>query len=152
MCRLLILLLSVFVLVACDKSFKDPKPENFIEKEVMEDIMYDIKLLSAARSKNFKLLKDNNVNSSAYIYNKYDIDSLTLRQNIDYYSTYSFKRFKEMEMNIRKRYENEKKKINAELKLKDSAREMNKKEKLVKEKGIYKSSLDLEKEKKEESN
>lgn len=151
MYRLLIFLLSIFLLTACDKSFKDPKPENFIEKEVMEDIMYDIKLLSSARSKNFKLLKDNNVNSSEYIYNKYKIDSLTLRQNIDYYSTYSFKRFKEMEMNIRKRYEQEKKKINAELKLNDSVSKMNKKEKRIKKKEVFKSSVSEELEENQEN-
>ena len=47
-----------------------------------------------------KVLKDNNVQADLYIYEKYKIDSITLRQNIEYYATKSFRKSKEIEEKI----------------------------------------------------
>jgi len=114
MCRILIILL--FVTVSCDKNFKAPKPDNLIEQPVMEKILYDIKLLQASKSKKFKVLKDNNVQSDVYIYQKYKIDSITLRQNIAYYATVSFKKRKEIEERIRLQFVANKEAIGEEAK------------------------------------
>ncbi len=115
-----VILIVVFLLGACDENFKAPKPDNFIEQAVMEDILYDVKLISAARSKSFKKTKDSNLKADKYIYHKYKIDSITFKQNLDYYATTSFKRFKEMEENIKLRFMKEKEVISDELKRADS--------------------------------
>ncbi len=107
--KLLIVLL--LVIVSCDKSFKAPEPDNLIEQPVMEEILYDISLLKAAKSKSYKILKDNNVQADVYIYEKYKIDSITLRQNIEYYATSSFKKAKEIEERIKLRFDTEKAEI-----------------------------------------
>lgn len=99
-----VILILLFVTVSCDKSFKTSEPDNLIEQDVMEEILYDIKLLQASKSKKYKILKDNNVQADAYIYNKYKIDSITLRQNIEYYATDSFKESKKIEERIRLRF------------------------------------------------
>jgi len=108
--------------VSCDKTFVAPEPDNLIEQPVMQEILYDIKLLKASKSKNYKVLKDNNVQADLYIYEKYKIDSITLRQNIEYYATKSFKKSKEIEENIKAQFKAEKaaieKKITDSLKAK----------------------------------
>lgn len=89
-------------------SFKAPEPDNLIDQPVMEEILYDISLLKAAKSKSYKILKDNNVQADVYIYEKYKIDSITLRQNIVYYATSSFKNAKGIEERIKLRFDAEK--------------------------------------------
>lgn len=99
-----VLLLFIMLLVSCDNDFKAPEPDHLIEQKTMEDILFDIKLLKAAKSKNYKILMDNNVQVDAYIYDKYKLDSITLRQNMSYYATASFKKYKEIENNIKLRF------------------------------------------------
>ena len=105
------LLVLLLVTVSCDKSFKAPEPDNLIDQPVMEEILYDISLLKAAKSKSYKILKDNNVQADLYIYEKYKIDSITLRQNIEYYATFSFKKAKGIEERIKLRFDAEKAQI-----------------------------------------
>lgn len=90
--------------VSCDKKFVAPEPDNLIDRAVIEEILYDIKLLKASKSKSYKVLKDNNVQADLYIYEKYEIDSIMLRQNIEYYATKSFKKSKETEEHIRAKF------------------------------------------------
>jgi len=105
------LLVLLLIIVSCDKSFKTPEPDNLIDQPVMEEILYDISLLKAAKSKSYKIIKDNNVQADVYIYEKYKIDSITLRQNIEYYTTTSFKKSKEIEERIRLRFDADKAKV-----------------------------------------
>jgi len=105
------LLVLLLIIVSCDKSFKTPEPDNLIDQPVMEEILYDISLLKAAKSKSYKIIKDNNVQADVYIYEKYKIDSITLRQNIEYYATTSFKKSKEIEERIRLRFDADKAKV-----------------------------------------
>jgi len=102
------LLIVLLITVSCNKSFKARDPDNLIDQPVMEEILYDISLLKAAKSRNYKILKDNNVQADVYIYEKYKIDSLTLRQNIAYYATKSFKKAKGIEERIKQRFDAEK--------------------------------------------
>jgi Glu-tRNA(Gln) amidotransferase subunit E-like FAD-binding protein len=95
-----LLLFFFLIFISCDKSFKAPEPEILLKQSVMEEILYDISLLKAAKSKSYKILKDNNIQADIYIYNKYKIDSITLRENIAYYATKSFKKAKQIEENI----------------------------------------------------
>jgi len=104
--------------VSCDKKIVAPEPDNLIEQPVIEEILYDIKLLKASKSKSYKVLKDNNVQADLYIYEKYKIDSITLRQNIEYYATKSFKKSKEIEENIKMQFKA--KKATLEKKIADS--------------------------------
>ena len=102
------LLVLLLVIVSCDKSFKAPEPDILIDQPVMEEILYDISLLKAAKSKSYKIIKENNVQADIYIYDKYKIDSITLRQNIEYYTTFSFKKAKGIEERIKLRFDAEK--------------------------------------------
>ncbi len=144
-----IILFFIISFVSCDTNFSAPKPDNLLENQQMEDILYDIKFLAAAKSKKYKILKDNNVKVDSLIYQKYKIDSTTLHQNIAYYSTHSLKTYKEMEHNIQLRFEAERKKIGTALKEKDSVRLAKKKKEIQqrnnKGEELLKSTLDVTK-------
>jgi hypothetical protein len=120
--------LSVFLilLISCDKNFKAPKPDVLLEEQVMEEILFDIGYLKAAKSKSFKVLNDNNVQADEYIYHKYKIDSTILRQNLNYYATKSFKKAKQIEEKIRLRFVNEKNDL--EMRMADSTITLKKKD------------------------
>lgn len=122
--------LSVFLilLISCDKNFKAPKPDVLLEEQVMEEILFDIGYLKAAKSKSFKVLNDNNVQADEYIYHKYKIDSTILRQNLNYYATKSFKKAKQIEEKIRLRFVNEKNDL--EMRMADSTITLKKKDSL----------------------
>ena len=144
-----IFLFFIISFVSCDKDFSAPKPDNLLEQQKMENILYDIKFLVAAKSKKYKILKDNNVKVAPLIYEKYKIDSTTLSQNIAYYTTHSFKTYKEMEHNIQLRFEAERTKIGVELKKNDKKR-IDKKKKNIQQRNVkgeemLKSTLDVTK-------
>ncbi len=124
--RKIIVLIMLFFILSCDKKFKAPKPDVLIEQPVMEDILYDISLLKAAKSKKFKVLNDNNVNAGAFIYKKYKIDSIILRQNIEYYATNSFKTAKGIEERIGLKLKSEMTKVEQQIAVEKEGKELKK--------------------------
>ncbi|UQD55335.1 DUF4296 domain-containing protein [Flavobacterium sp. K5-23] len=134
--KILSLLTILAVFISC-KEEGIIKPERLIEKEMMEEVIYDLTILDAIKYQNPASLETNNINPSKYIYKKYKIDSLQFAQNNVYYAS-NYGEYKIMFEKITKRIENEKavtdslvkieekknavllKKKNADLKLKDS--------------------------------
>ncbi len=143
------LLFLIVFFTSCDKKVSAPKPDHLLEQQQMEDILFDIKFLAAAKSKKYKILKDNNVQVDSLIYQKHKIDSTILYQNIAYYTTHSYKTYKEIEHNIQLRFEAEISKIKIHLKENDDARLAKKKKEIQqrkKGKELLKSSLNINKE------
>ncbi|MFD0963668.1 DUF4296 domain-containing protein [Pseudofulvibacter geojedonensis] len=132
----LLFLSFVLVLMSCDKVHKSPEPDNLLSQEKMVDIMCDIRLMNAARSKNYRKIKDSSVFIDKFVYHKYKIDSVTLRQNLNYYATNSFKTAKDIEFAVQQRLESIKKEVSEKIKVEDSL-------KLTKKKP---AKLDLKKE------
>lgn len=62
------------------------KPEHFIEKEKMVDILYDMAIISAAKGVNRRLMERNGVIPDQYIYEKHNIDSVIFLENNAYYA------------------------------------------------------------------
>ncbi len=137
MYRVVILLL--LFLVSCDKNFDTPKPDVVIPAQVMEDIMYDIKILKAVKNKRYKIYSDNNIQVAPYIYEKYAIDSTLLRENIAYYSTLTFEKRMLSANNINDRIQLKMGLLEKEIKVNDSIRKRNDSLKNPQEK--YKSSV-----------
>ncbi len=84
--KTLVLFLSL-LLVGCSGKNDIPKPEKPIDKETMENILYDLALLQALKSYSPAKLTENKVNSATYIYQKYKIDSLQLVENNKYFAS-----------------------------------------------------------------
>ena len=73
-------LLIIFLFIGCS----DNVPDNLINKEKMENIIFDIMILNA--SSGFDLKIDNNLLSDELIYKKHNIDSLQFFESELYYS------------------------------------------------------------------
>lgn len=73
-------------LVSCGQKAIE-KPDNLIEKEKMDDIIYDLTLLQAMRGGYQATLDSNKVDVANYIYKKYKIDSLQFANSNRYYAS-----------------------------------------------------------------
>ena len=91
--KFILLLFSLFFFASCTENVQ--KPEHLLDKEVMENILYDISILQATQSFKQKSLSEKNIIPSVYIYEKYNIDSTTYIQNYKYYAS-DIKSFKKM--------------------------------------------------------
>jgi hypothetical protein len=89
---------SLFVLVtlflSCNKDLVE-KPDNLIDKKVMEDIYYDMSILEALTYQNPNSLYSNGINPKTYIYKKYKIDSLQFAKSNAYYAA-DYREYKKM--------------------------------------------------------
>ncbi len=65
---------------------KPKKPDNLISKGKMVDILYDITIVNTAVSTQKIALKNNGLQPKAYIFNKYNIDSLQFALSNNYYA------------------------------------------------------------------
>ncbi len=123
--RQVIYVFLIFLIVACQEIQSVEKPANFIEKERMQEIIYDIAIVNGARGYNLQTLSKYGVNPETYIFNKHSIDSLQFAENIAYYSS-DIEEYKEMYEEIQDRVEGEftyyDSIAKAEKKIKDSIR------------------------------
>jgi hypothetical protein len=104
--KILSLLAIWAVFISC-KEEAIIKPEHLIEKEVMEEIIYDLTVLDAIKYQNPSSLEMHNINPSKYIYKKYKIDSLQFAQSNVYYAS-DYGEYKIMFEQITKRLEKSK--------------------------------------------
>lgn len=124
--KIAILLISfIFLLGSCTVKNEIQKPEKFIEKEMMEKILYDLALLQALKGYSPQELKKNSINPKSYIYQKYKIDSIQFIENNKYYS-YDIEEYKLMYDHILNRLEKEKKIIDDQIR-----KDFNKKQKQI---------------------
>jgi len=115
-------LLAILALLGCKEDLVK-KPDLLIEKSKMMDIMYDLALLEAIKYQNPAVLDSNQIRPKQFIYKKYKIDSLQLAQNNKYYSA-DYKSYKVMFESVVKRIENEKKRVNAVIKLEEKKKKI----------------------------
>ena len=81
-----------------------PKPERLIAQDVMVDIMYDLTILEAIKNQNPASLDTFKINSRAYIFKKYKIDSIQYAKSNIYYAS-DYNEYKSMFEQISKRLE-----------------------------------------------
>ena len=115
-------LLAILALLGCKEDLVK-KPDLLFEKSKMMDIMYDLALLEAIKYQNPAVLDSNQIRPKQFIYKKYKIDSLQLAQNNKYYAA-DYKSYKVMFESVVKRIENEKKRVNAVIKLEEKKKKI----------------------------
>jgi hypothetical protein len=115
-------LLAILALLGCKEDLVK-KPDLLIEKSKMMDIMYDLALLEAIKYQNPAVLDSNQIRPKQFIYKKYKIDSLQLAQNNKYYAA-DYQSYKVMFESVVKRIENEKKRVNAVIKLEEKKKKI----------------------------
>lgn len=98
-----IVLVAILLMCACsDSAIK--KPEKPIDEQTMTAIIYDLSVLDGMKARNPALTTSA---SSAYIYKKYNIDSLQFAQNSQYYSA-DIDKYKKIYENVSERLATEK--------------------------------------------
>ncbi|WP_396180652.1 DUF4296 domain-containing protein [Flavobacterium sp.] len=61
-------------------------PKKLLDEATMENILYDVAILQAAKINAPEILQANKIDAKNYIYKKYKIDSTTYHQNNRYYA------------------------------------------------------------------
>ncbi len=94
------------ILVSCSNT-KIKKPDNLISQNQMVDVIVDLTLLNSAQGLNKSILDDKGISPEAFIYKKYDIDSLQFFKSNEYYA-HNIDAYEEMYVQIKARLEQEK--------------------------------------------
>jgi len=109
-------IIVVIILVSCKSNgdINPKKPDNLITEKEMVDVLYDMALLSAAKSTNRIILEERNVDPEGFIYSKYNIDSLQFAESNDYYS-HDLDVYESIYQRVRNRLEEDKEKYQEEV-------------------------------------
>ena len=83
--KVLFFFIGVLILLSCQQSAID-KPDNLIDEDTMEDILYDLALLDAIKTNDPASLDKKKITAATYVYDKYDIDSLQFVNSNHYYA------------------------------------------------------------------
>ena len=102
--RKIILFLAIAITFVSCKEEVIPKPDRLIAQDVMVDIMYDLTVLEAIKNQNPASLDTFKINSRAYIFKKYKIDSIQYAKSNIYYAS-DYNEYKSMFEQISKRLE-----------------------------------------------
>lgn len=125
------IIVVILLVCSCQDIPSVDKPEHFFEQKLMEDIMYESALINAARGYNVAMLKLIGLKPETHIYDKYNMDSLTYAQNLEYYTS-DVEVYMEMNTKVLKRIQEQfsidDSLESTERKLKDSLRTMRAKE------------------------
>ena len=119
-----LVLLTVLTVLACQDSYRVQKPDLLIEKEEMMLIVEDMMILDAAKTSSKKPLELNNIQVYNFITSKYKVDSLKLRQNLEYYNL-QFSDNLEIYDTIKSRLEAKKARVDSLVKIQDSLKVKN---------------------------
>ena len=84
--RIIYIFALLLIVVACKKNIV-PKPDKFLDEKQMESLLYDLAVLESMKVSQAQMLDSLQFNSKQFIYKKYQLDSLSLAQNMVYYAS-----------------------------------------------------------------
>ena len=102
-----IIIILCLLVIACNTAEKPKKPVNLISKVKMEQVLYDLYLINAAKGVNRKLLEANGLVPEAYILTKHQIDSAQFAKSNTYYA-FNTEYYKSIIQKVKARLEKEK--------------------------------------------
>jgi len=102
------------------------KPENLIPKEKMILILNDLAIVNSAKVMNAKILIQNGIEPTDYIFEKYNIDSLQFVESDRYYASIP-EEHEEIYIEVESKLEIEKKRLQEIKKINDSIKTMERK-------------------------
>ena len=79
-------LIIVLITVSCKKEAVIELPECLLTEEQMVDAMVEITILKATKSIGRQGLKDSGIQPLEYLFSKQGIDTVTIRENFEYYN------------------------------------------------------------------
>lgn len=81
-----ILFILALLAFSCQSVESNETPEILYPEDHMVEVLTEIAVLKAIKTNYFKDYQSFGINSSAYLCSKYDVDSITLQENIRYYN------------------------------------------------------------------
>ncbi|KEZ92755.1 DUF4296 domain-containing protein [Nonlabens ulvanivorans] len=84
--RKLLAILSLLIIGACSGIERTPKPDPFFDTEKMASIMTDVYLIEGSMTSNRKSFVDLGIIPDQYVYQKHGIDSISFKNNFNYYA------------------------------------------------------------------
>ncbi|WOI22058.1 DUF4296 domain-containing protein [Nonlabens ulvanivorans] len=84
--RKLSAILSLLIIGACSGIERTPKPDPFFDTEKMASIMTDVYLIEGSMTSNRKSFVDLGIIPDQYVYQKHGIDSISFKNNFNYYA------------------------------------------------------------------
>ncbi|WP_250433257.1 DUF4296 domain-containing protein [Hanstruepera flava] len=85
---IIVIMVSLFLCLACQDSQEPQKPKNLISKDKMVDVLIDLSILSSAKGVNKKVIEKNGITPDEYVYKRHEIDSTIFAESNAYYSYY----------------------------------------------------------------
>tara|TARA_B100001540_G_scaffold220042_1_gene194465 strand:- start:70 stop:423 length:354 start_codon:yes stop_codon:yes gene_type:complete len=82
----IIILLFLTFFCSCISNYSIKKPDNLINQEKMEAILYDLSIINSIKPSSYKNPEFPSSSLDSYIFIKYGVDSLQLTQSESYYS------------------------------------------------------------------
>lgn len=99
-------------------------PDDLIPKDKMIEMLYDLSLINAAKGTNPKMLEENNLEPTKFLFEKYGVDSTQFVKSDIYYASIPVE-YQAIYNTVADRLEKNKKDIEEERKLKsDSTRQL----------------------------
>ena len=80
------ILLVITFFCSCSSNNSIKKPDNLINQEKMEAILFDLSIINSIRPSSYKNPNYSDMSLDSYIFLKYGVDSLQLVQSESYYS------------------------------------------------------------------
>ncbi len=118
------LLVLMLLLFSCAEKLIE-KPDNVIPQDKMVLILKDMAIINAAKGTNLGKLKDNGVDPTTYVFEKYEVDSAQFVDSDRYYASLPIvyeSIYKEVEASL----ENQRVQLEADKKEMDSLKMLNK--------------------------
>ena len=110
--KLFLTYLFLFILNSCQTAEKVEKPDNLLTKDEMVNILSDIAILKSASDVNSNRLSNFIDTPFDYVAQKYQVDSLTISKNIEYYN-FQFNDNLSIYKQVEERIKNKKEKIDS---------------------------------------
>ncbi|WP_339707217.1 DUF4296 domain-containing protein [uncultured Kriegella sp.] len=115
-----ILLFGFFTLFfSCNEKLID-KPENLIARDKMVEVLKDLALANAAKNTNIVVLRENDIEPTTYVFEKYGIDSIQFTQSDTYYASLPGGEYESIYTEVEQQLEDESKRLEEARQLNDS--------------------------------
>lgn len=119
MFRNILIIFILLVFGSCQDVQLAQKPNNLLSPEEMENVLTDMVLLDAMISVNNFRIDNHKIDVRNFVFDKYEIDSLTLSKNIEYYNE-QYEVNTEIYKNVKTKIEELKLRVENDKKLQDS--------------------------------
>ena len=116
--HLLLLVVAMLMISSCAEELVE-KPDNLIPEDKMVAVIKEMAIVNAAKATNLSKLRENGVEPTSFIFKKFEIDSAQFVDSDRYYASKPL-RYENMYKKVESDLEDQRLKLEAEKKIRDS--------------------------------